>query len=402
MDQFTPENRRRRLVARHRLGGAHRCRAALDVVDGLLAIHSSDPATVFLTISARLENPSIEAIEDALYRDRALVRHHSFRRTIWVMRPAVAAAAHVSATAKIAAVERRNLMRIIAASDSIEATDEVGAAQWAEEAIGVLQAVITENGPTTTREIGRRCPTLTVPVTLGAGTKNAGEAAVHTRLLQLAGFEARLVRTAPVNGWNTAEYAWSETAAWLGVELAPPAIEPDLLRRAAAQILQAWLERFGPATETDIRWWTGWTVAQMRAALADVEAEQVSLGGERLAWIAAGDRDTPDTPPSIALLPGLDATTMGWKERDWYLSSEAEARTFDRWGNAGPTIWRNGEVVGGWAQRADGTVAHELFVPLSPAERAQLDDEIDRFVDVVGETRVRVRFPAPNQRDLLA
>ena len=65
----------------------------------------------------------------------------------------------------------------------------------------------------------------------------------------------------------------------------------------------------------------------------------------------------------VALLPGLDPTVMGWKERDWYLGPHA-ARLFDRNGNAGPTVWSDGRVVGGWGQRRDGVVEAELLEPV--------------------------------------
>ena len=45
---------------------------------------------------------------------------------------------------------------------------------------------------------------------------------------------------------------------------------------------------------------------------------------------------------------GLDA-------RDWYLGPHRPA-LFDRNGNAGPTIWVDGRIVGGWAQRSDGEI----------------------------------------------
>lgn len=396
---FSTDERRRRLALRHRLVPERRVDDPVDVAAALVALHSSDPATVFLSAGARLETPTIDAIERSLYGDRRLLRHHAFRRTIWVMTPALAAAAHASATAKIAAAERRTLLKIIVQSDSIDAADTDAAADWCRRALASIEQILAADGPTTTRSIGQQLPELTVPIVLGAGTKNAGEVAAHTRVLQLAGFEADLVRTEPSAGWNMAEYAWSEMKEWNGSPLTGMAV-PD----AAAQVLEAWLEAFGPATETDIRWWTGWTVTQMRTALADIRAEEVRVETrpDEAAWILADDHDAPEPPPWIALLPGLDPTTMGWKQRDWYLADDVAARTFDRWGNAGPTIWRNGEVVGGWAQRPDGSVATELFTPLDRREQAELDDQIDRFRSLVGDTRIRVRFPAPNQKELLA
>ena len=64
---------------------------------------------------------------------------------------------------------------------------------------------------------------------------------------------------------------------------------------------------------------------------------------------------TPDPAPYVALLPALDPTTMGWQNRGWFLGEHAKA-LFDTNGNAGPTLWWDGRVVGGWAQRKTGEV----------------------------------------------
>ena len=105
--------------------------------------------------------------------------------------------------------------------------------------------------------------------------------------------------------------------------------------------------------------------------------------------------------PTAALLPSLDPTTMGWKERAWYLGDHAE-RLFDRNGNAGPTIWWDGRVVGGWAQRGDGTVATELLDDVGTEGRGAIDDAAGRLEAWLGDTRVRTRFPTPLERDLRA
>ncbi|MGH8983044.1 MAG: DNA glycosylase AlkZ-like family protein [Acidimicrobiia bacterium] len=44
----------------------------------------------------------------------------------------------------------------------------------------------------------------------------------------------------------------------------------------------------------------------------------------------------------------------------WYLGDHASP-LFDGNGNAGPTVWAGGRVVGGWAQTAHGDVAVKLF-----------------------------------------
>ncbi len=167
-----------------------------------------------------------------------------------------------------------------------------------------------------------------------------------------------------------------------------------------------WLARFGPATTIDLQWWTGWTKTATTAALESVGAQAVLLDDGADGWclpddLAPGSPDVADPGPWVALLPGLDATAMGWKQRAWYLDDDVARRVVDRNGNIGPTIWTDGRVVGGWVQRRDGSVATELYRTLDRVRRGLLDDEIARIVEFVGATRFRVRFPSPNQSDLL-
>ena len=53
---------------------------------------------------------------------------------------------------------------------------------------------------------------------------------------------------------------------------------------------------------------------------------------------------------------------MGWKNRAWYLGDLAKfgGPVFDTNGNAGPTIWVDGRVVGGTNGRSAGLLATTL------------------------------------------
>ena len=46
---------------------------------------------------------------------------------------------------------------------------------------------------------------------------------------------------------------------------------------ACADLLRRWLRTFGPATLTDIRWWTGWTARLTKGTLEALGAVDVSL-----------------------------------------------------------------------------------------------------------------------------
>ena len=121
--------------------------------------------------------------------------------------------------------------------------------------------------------------------------------------------------------------------------------------------MRRWLRTFGPGTETDLVWWLGATKGIVRQALADVEAVEVSLDGGGTGWVLPDDVDAPaDTlEPWAALLPVLDPTVMGWKERAFYLGDHGP-RLFDRNGNAGTTAWWDGRIVGCWVQDDAGVV----------------------------------------------
>ena len=105
-----------------------------------------------------------------------------------------------------------------------------------------------------------------------------------------------------------------------------------------------------------------------------------SAGGDIAAWLAADDLDAVrGSPKWVALLPGLDPTTMGWKDRSWYLEAGVASRIVDRNGNAGPTIWVDGRVVGSWVQRKDGTIALGWLTDVPPVRRAQVEATRERW-----------------------
>ena len=109
----------------------------------------------------------------------------------------------------------------------------------------------------------------------------------------------------------------------------------------------------------------------------------------------------PAPEPWAALLPALDPTTMGWAGRDFYLGPHRGA-LFDRNGNAGPTIWWDGRVVGGWAQRRTGEVVLRLLEDPGAEATAAIEAEAARLTDWLGPVKVTPRFRTPLERELVA
>ena len=115
----------------------------------------------------------------------------------------------------------------------------------------------------------------------------------------------------------------------------------------------------------------------MRRALTDIGAVEVDLHGTPGYALPDDLEPEPRPEPWVALLPGLDVTTMGWFGRDWYLGGH-RAQVFDRSGNAGPTAWCDGRVVGGWRQDADGRVQLQLLEDPGRAARQALERPRER------------------------
>ena len=189
--------------------------------------------------------------------------------------------------------------------------------------------------------------------------------------------------------WTSSRPRWHTVRDWLS-ERNPPVPEAA----ARAELTRRWLRTFGPASVTDIQWWFGTTLTALRAALAAIGAVEVDLHGSP-GYALADDLGTePQVPPWCALLPGLDPTTMGWSERAWYLGDH-RGQVFDNNGNAGPTAWWNGQVVGGWRQDGDGRVQLQLLEDPGPDGRKALQQRADELTAWLDGVRINPRFPSP-------
>jgi hypothetical protein len=357
------------------------------VARSLVCLHATDAVTVFLSVAARTDGVAAADIEHALYEERQLVRILAMRRTLWAVPRELLPVVFAAATKAVAARERKRLEAWVLDSG----VSRPGA--WLTRAGNAGIAAVAARGEAMTADVTKDVPLLAKKLTVGSGRWTIEQSAGARVLPQLA-MEGRLIRGRPRGTWISPQFRWVTTEDWLG----GPIEERDAAA-AQAELVRAWLGRFGPATEADLRWWTGWTLRETRAALAAVPHEEVELGGAT-GYVLAGDAEpTPAPAPSAALLPTLDPTTMGWKERGWYLGGHGPT-LFDSNGNAGPTIWWEGRVVGGWSQRRDGEIALGLLEDVGADARAAIEAEAERVRAWLGEARFSPGFLPPFQRKL--
>jgi hypothetical protein len=382
------EQRRARLARRHALAPDARASSPVEAARAVVALHSTDAATVFLSTRARTREFEVVDLESALYAQRSLVRMLGMRRTLWVVPRDLVPVVDAACTRTIAARERRRLEGFVAASGASE--DPVS---WIDEMAAAALHALEARGEASTSEVTRDEPLLGTKLRLGVGTRWETQVSTASRVMPLLAAEGAIVRARPRGSWANGQYRWVPVRDWLGeVEAADPA-------DARAELLRRWLFAFGPATEIDVRWWTGWTAREARAALTAVPNAVVDVDGTQ-GFVLADDVGPVDPPePWAALLPTLDPTTMGWKERDWYLGPHASV-LFDRNGNAGPTVWWDGRVVGGWAQRKDGEIVFELLDDVGRDAVDAVESEAACLADWLGDARFSPSFLPPFQRAL--
>jgi hypothetical protein len=384
--------RRARLAARHHLAPASRGAASPDGVAGavadIVALHGTDPASVYLAARARTGAARAD-IESALYDEGALVRMLGMRRTVFVVPAALMPVIQAACTDQIAERMRKGLARQV--QESAIAAD--GAA-WLDEVGQATVRALAARGTATGAELSRDEPRLRAQIVYpaGEGKSYGGPVNVTTRLLTLLSAEGLIVRGRPRGGWTSSQFTWSA---------APGQPRPDAAA-ARAELARRWLLAFGPAAPADLQWWAGWTATQVRQALGQLELTEVDLEGMTGVMLAA-DQDAPAAAePWAALLPALDPAAMGWRERGWYLGGHAAA-LFDRSGNIGPTTWWDGRIVGGWAHRPDGEIAVRLLEDAGAEAAAAIAAEAERLREWIGEdTKIRItpRFRTPLEREL--
>jgi hypothetical protein len=391
LPRIDDQQRRARLGRRHHLARASRAADAVTVAGDLVGLHGSDPATVFLAARARLRRPerAVAGLEAALYAERTLVRTLCMRRTMFVVPLDLVPVVQAAVTDALVPGERRRVVKLLE-ENGIAADGATWLAAVEAETIDELVARKEATGA----ELSRAIPALAHQIAVGEGKTWAGTIGMSTRVLFLLSTAQRIVRGKPLGTWSSSQYRWSPMEAWLpGGVPTMPAVD------ARAELTRRYLASFGPATTNDLKWWTGWTVAQAKAALSEVDAVEVAMDGAT-GWVLPDDLGPVRAPaPWVALLPSLDPTTMGWQQRAWYLGEHGPA-LFDRNGNAGPTVWVDGRIVGGWAQRRSGEVVYELLEDTGGVAATAVAEAAAELESWLGPMRITPRFPTPLQKEL--
>src|ERR1051326_3565439 len=178
MKTVSVAERRARLAVRHHLAPGERAGTVAAAVDGILALHGTDPASVYLSARARTRDVDKTAIEHALYEERSLVRMLGMRRTVFVVPAALMPVIQSACTDQIAGRLRRQLTGVVAAAGI--APD---AGTWLKEVGEATARALAARGSATGAELARDEPRLRTQIIAAADNPYGGAVNLTTRLL---------------------------------------------------------------------------------------------------------------------------------------------------------------------------------------------------------------------------
>lgn len=394
--RITDAQRRTRLMRRAHLTSTTRANSVVETAETMVGLHSTTPSTVYLSVWARTTPGSFTRadLETALYEDRSLVKHLAMRRTLFAFPREILAEAIGALRLRIAASERTNMLRDLRRSPDFD--DPEG---WIETACAAVRDELAKGEPLTSTELRERLPVLDGYISFGEGTSWAGRAPMGPRVLNMLDATGEIVRGPNRLAWYLSRPGWTLMTDWLGET--PPSMS---VADGHRELIRRWLRTYGPGTETDIVWWLGSNKTAVRAALAELDAVAVDLDDGTVGYVLPDDvpaGDDTDTwlDDDAVLLPELDPTTMGHKQRAFYLG-EHGARVFDSQGNGGQTAWWGGRIVGGWYRRDDGSVGIHPLEELPRTARRALDERSEELSDWLGEERLKIGYSAPYMREV--
>ncbi len=365
----------------------------------LVALHATEPTSIYLSARARLPGFERAWMDRALFGERSLVRWLCMRRTLWVLRPEDVPVVHQACVPRLLGPEERRLRKLVVMGDLV---DEAGAADRVRDIEARVLGVVEALGQAYGTDISARVPEMKATFPYALDKPYGGYFALGSRINAVVCMRGGMVRARPKGGWRSNQYSYALRERWL------PGVDPEGMDQGEARVelVRRYLEAYGPVSLDDVQWWTGFTKTQARKALSTLgkEAAPVHFEGQEQ-WSLAADvgsivsRQAVD-PSQVWLLPTLDPLIMAYKDRRRFLADADRKVLFDRNGNAGPSIWAGGRVVGGWAQRKDGSIATKLFVGIGSEGERALEVEIERLRAFLGEEKVLPNFPTPLMKEL--
>lgn len=355
------------LLNKHHLLQSSKTDNLLETVDDILGLHATSPTTPYLSLLARSRGFQREDLERELYVRKSLGRIRCMRKTVFVLtKPLIPVA--FGATRRISEIASREFAKYLGISE-----------RQYDKAARVILDLLKRQGMSASE----------VKKALG-GKLNVSP------ILNLMCDQGLLIRGETEKGWRSNLYKYHRFDQFF------PDINLDAYSEdeARAILVERYIASFGPTTENDICWWTGFPKAEVRTVLQGLEGRLASwkitgLGSTHFETRSDAhllNSENPRGGETVNILPSLDPYVMGYKDRERYISSKHWSNIFDPAGNATSTILVNGSVVGVWdyAEDPEPTVKLFLFEKVKGGLLDSIHSEASRTGRFISDREVKI------------
>ncbi|HEY6786767.1 MAG TPA: crosslink repair DNA glycosylase YcaQ family protein, partial [Trebonia sp.] len=229
MPRITVEQRRARLMSRHMLHEP--ATSVTEAADAMIALHATDPTTLYLSAWARTRCAGPAEVDAALYAERRIVRILGMRRTMFVVPAPLAPVVQRACTDDVARRLRRALERNLARGGpgGASAIGGADAAGWLRDAGEGTLRVLAARGSASGAELAADEPRLRTQLVYEGDKAYGRSENITSRVLMLLSADGLIVRGHRRGGWSSGQFEWFPVEAWL------PGLHSAALDAAAAR-----------------------------------------------------------------------------------------------------------------------------------------------------------------------
>jgi hypothetical protein len=325
----------------------------LSIARDIGGLHATGATTPYLSLLARTNTFDRKDLEEELYRKKTLTRIRYARNTFYILPKEMLPVALAAVRSKAQTLTEKYL-------DYLQLTP----ADY-ENLSQKIFDLLRKKG-----------------LAIGEIKDVLGPVANLPLILRLMCFQGFLICGKPKGGWKSNLHTYHLMSNYY------PDINLDLYGEEDAQerIITSYIEAFGPVTERDIVWWTGFSKSQVKKTLIKRETELAKIEiaglGSQYYLFASQLESLESTRISrqkpVNLLPNLDPYLMGYKDRERHLDPEVFNFIYDRSGNATSAILCGGKIIGVW-DIDQFRLKYYLFSKAKEDARNQIRSQADRL-----------------------
>lgn len=363
----------------------HKAAGPRQLVRDLGGLPGSIPTMPLLSARARLTQFEPDRLLSALYREHSLIRANLMRNASCIVPTADYASLH-NATWR----QRNQALNSEFRLWQIDNDDIEGLAEMIREIVAdepvTLAAIIGKLSSAQVKELTQ--------TSRGGRVTTTTNVELALRWLAGHGMLCAGWSTPPrPHDWRTDTVSYAPLNHWYpDVDLATAPAEAE----AQKALARTYLAAYGPATEADISFWTGFGKSETARAIGALAAETTLTLVEGIPGMLLLLKDQAEAlnatslpvEPLINILPADDPYTIAHRaSRARYVSDQALQRhVFSSSGAAKPTILVNGQIVGVWAWQPDtdpAGITWDLLTDIDPTLLPLIEAEIARVAGLI-------------------